>query len=75
MAENLKIKIMSNKYFTERPELKPTIYVYEIPEEKSRKGLIKVGYTARSVKQRIKEQLGTSGVKYKILLMNIGLKT
>jgi len=59
---------MSNKYFTERPELRPTIYVYEIPDAENRKGLLKVGYTTRSAKNRIKEQLQTSGVEYKILL-------
>jgi len=59
---------MSDKYFTKRPELKPIIYVYEIPDAENRKGLVKVGYTTRDVKARIKEQLQTSGVKYNILL-------
>ncbi len=59
---------MSDKYFTKRPELNPTIYVYEIPDAENRKGLLKVGYTTRNAKDRIKEQLQTSGVKYNILL-------
>ena len=59
---------MSDKYFTKRPELKPTIYAYEIPNAENRKGLIKIGYTTRNVRERIKEQLQTSGVEYNILL-------
>ncbi len=59
---------MSDKYFTKRPELKPAIYAYEIPNAGNRKGLLKVGYTARGAKERIKEQLQTSGVEYRILL-------
>lgn len=59
---------MSNKYFTKRPELKPTIYAYEIPNAENRKGLIKIGYTTRDAKKRIKEQLQTSGVEYNIIL-------
>lgn len=59
---------MDKKYFSPRPELKPTIYVYEIPDAENRKGLLKIGYTIRNAKGRIKEQLGTSGVNYNILL-------
>lgn len=59
---------MSDKYFTKRPELKPTIYAYEILGAKNRKGLVKVGYTTRNAQDRVREQLQTSGVEYKILL-------
>lgn len=59
---------MSDQLFKQRPDLKPTIYVYEIPNESSRQGLLKVGYTTREAKERIKEQLQTSGVEYRILL-------
>ncbi len=59
---------MSDKYFTKRPELKPAIYAYEIIGAENRKGLVKVGYTTRNAKDRIKEQLQTSGVEYNILL-------
>ncbi len=62
------IKQGLDKFTTERPELTPTIYVYEILGAKNRKGLVKVGYTTRNAKDRIKEQLQTSGVEYKILL-------
>jgi hypothetical protein len=59
---------MKDNLFKIRPEVKPKLYVYEIPNESSRAGLIKVGYTTRDVRERIKEQLQTSGVGYKILL-------
>jgi hypothetical protein len=59
---------MQDKYFNPRPKVYPKIYVYEIPEEKSRKGLLKIGYTTGSAKKRIKDQVQTSGVKYNILL-------
>jgi len=57
-----------SKYFTKRPELKPIIYVYEIIGAENRKGLLKVGYTTRTAKERIDEQVKTSGLEYKILL-------
>ena len=63
---------MSNKYFTKRPELKPAIYVYEIPNAENRKGLVKVAYTVRGVKERIKEQLQTSGVESRPSRRNVG---
>ncbi len=59
---------MNQEYFLQRPELKPTIYVYEIPDAENRKGLLKIGYTVRDAKSRIKEQLGTAGLNYNILL-------
>ncbi len=59
---------MSDKYFSQRPEIKPKIYAYEIPDAENRRGLIKIGYTTRDVRQRIKEQLRTAGLNYKILL-------
>lgn len=59
---------MTNELFKQRPELTPTIYVYEILGVPSHKGLIKIGYTTRDVRERIKEQLGTPRIEYKILL-------
>lgn len=65
---------MNDKYFTKRPEVNPTIYAYEILGADNRKELIKVGYTTRNAKDRIKEQLQTSGVEYKILLEESAIK-
>lgn len=59
---------MSNKFFPPRPNAIPKIYCYELINVPSHAGLIKVSYTTREVEQRIKEHLGTSKVKYKILL-------
>ena len=58
---------MSNDLFTQRPQITPTIYAYELVDVPSHEGLIKVGYTDRDVKTRVEEQLKTSGVKYRIL--------
>lgn len=59
---------MNEKYFTPRPDVHPTIYAYEIVGAENRKGLLKIGYTTRNAQDRIKEQLQTSGVEYKIVL-------
>ena len=48
---------MKNNFFPERPQIEPTIYVYELTGVDSHKGFVKVGYTERDVKERIKEQL------------------
>ena len=43
------------QYFPPRPHLTPWIYAYSNPAP-AYKGLLKVGYTTRSVEDRIKEQ-------------------
>ena len=51
-----------------KPEARPRIYAYSI-DDAAHKGLLKVGQTARDVKQRIAEQLKTAAIKnYKIEL-------
>lgn len=59
---------MNNGFFPKRPELEPKIYAYKILNALDREGLIKVGFTTRDVRDRVKEQLGTSGLKYEIVL-------
>lgn len=56
------------EFFVQRPDVVPTIYAYELPDVSTHKGYIKVGYTERDVDTRIKEQLHTSAVRYRILL-------
>ena len=56
------------EYFKQRPQVNPTIYVYCLEGVESHKGYIKVGYTDRDADTRIREQLHTSAVPYKILL-------
>src|SRR5688572_16798188 len=45
-----------------KPEARPRIYAYSIADA-AHKGLLKVGQTARNVKQRIAEQLKTAAIK------------
>lgn len=59
---------MAQDFFIGRPKVTPTIYAYELVGVENHKGYIKVGYTDRDVETRVKEQLHTSGVAYKILL-------
>ena len=59
---------MANQnFFQERPQVNPTIYVYKLIGVTTHEGFVKIGYTDRDAKTRIKEQLHTSGVDYKIL--------
>ena len=55
------------EYFKQRPQVNPTIYAYVLEGVESHKGYIKVGYTDRDADTRIREQLHTSAVPYKIL--------
>ena len=55
------------EYFKQRPQVNPTIYAYCLEGVESHKGCIKVGYTDRDADTRIREQLHTSAVPYKIL--------
>lgn len=55
-------------FFPLKPNINPTIYAYKLNAVEDHKGLVKVGYTDRDVRTRIKEQLGTAGLKYTVLL-------
>lgn len=54
-------------FFPQRPESRPTVYAYEFIGVDSHKGYIKVGYTERDVETRIKEQVHTAAVPYRLL--------
>ncbi len=58
---------MAVEFFSQRPAITPTIYVYRLIGVQSHKGYVKVGYTERNVETRIKEQIGASHVPYEIL--------
>ena len=60
---------MSHNFFPQRPKVTPTIYAYRLVGVESHKGFLKIGYTDRSAKERIDEQLHTSKVKYEIVLV------
>ena len=66
---------MAQEFFTQRPKVTPTIYAYELVGVNSHKGYIKVGYTDRDVETRVKEQLHTSGIEYKILLKDSAMRS
>ena len=58
---------MEHNYFPQRPNVTPTIYAYRLIGVDSHKGYLKVGYTDRTAKERIDEQLHTSKVQYEIV--------
>ena len=57
----------NQEFFAPRPDVTPTIYAYELIGVKSHEGYIKVGYTDRDADTRIREQMHTSAVPYRIL--------
>jgi hypothetical protein len=66
---------MSKKdFFPPRPSTNPTIYAYELVGVDTHKGLLKIGYTDRDAQKRIKEQLGTAAIKYKIVFEESAMK-
>ena len=65
---------MAQEFFIQRPQIDPTIYAYELIGVKSHEGYIKVGYTDRNVETRVKEQLHTSGVEYRILIKESAMR-
>lgn len=64
----------SQEFFQQRPQVHPTIYAYSLVGVESHKDFLKVGFTERDVETRIKEQLHTSGVPYKIQLSESAMR-
>ena len=60
---------MEHKFFPQRPTVTPTIYAYRLIDVDSHKGFLKIGYTNRTAKERIDEQLHVSGLNYEIVLI------
>ena len=65
---------MTKTFFPDRPNINPTIYGYELIGVNSHSGLIKIGYTDRSARTRVAEQLRTSAVKYKIVFEECAMR-
>jgi hypothetical protein len=66
---------MSKKqFFPPRPLTNPTIYAYELAGVTTHKGLLKIGFTDRDVKTRIKEQLGIAKIEHKIVFEESAMK-
>ena len=61
-------------FFPSRPSTNPTIYAYELVGVSTHKGLLKIGYTDRDAQTRIKEQLGTAAIPYKIVFEESAMK-
>jgi len=59
---------MKQDFFPNKPSSTPTIYAYEMPDDSSKKGLLKVGFTNRTAKIRVKEQIGATHSRYNIVL-------
>lgn len=49
----------SRDFFPQKPEAEPIIYGYTEPRNPDLKGLIKVGYTSRSIEERMREHYPT----------------
>ena len=62
------------EFFPPRPTTNPTIYAYELVDVATHKGLLKIGYTDRDAQTRIKEQLGTAAIPYKIVFEESAMK-
>ena len=65
---------MSKDFFPPKPDVKPTIYAYELVGVDSHKGLLKVGYTVRSAEERVKEQSNKTNY-YRIVLIEDATET
>jgi hypothetical protein len=62
------------EFFPLRPSANPTIYAYELVDVATHKGLLKIGFTDRDAQTRIKEQLGTAAIQYKIVFEESAMK-
>ena len=65
---------MAKVEFTPRPDITPTIYAYELIGVDSHKGYLKVGYTERDAETRVAEQMHTSAVRYRIVLIESAMR-
>jgi hypothetical protein len=70
----MKVTMSKKEFFPARPSTNPTIYAYELLEVATHKGLLKIGYTDRDAQKRIKEQLGTAAIQYKIVFEESAMK-
>lgn len=61
-------------FFPPRSATNPTIYAYELEGVTTHMGMVKVGFTDRDAQTRIKEQLGTAAIKYKIVFEESAMK-
>lgn len=62
------------EFFPSRPTSNPTIYAYELVGVTTHKDWIKIGFTDRDAPTRIKEQLGTAAIVYRIVFEESAMK-
>ncbi|MBP8778038.1 MAG: GIY-YIG nuclease family protein, partial [Bacteroidaceae bacterium] len=62
-------------FFPARPETNPIIYGYIIPNSPKHEGWIKIGDTTRTAVVRIKEQLKTAAIPYKIVFEESAMRS
>lgn len=63
-------------FFLQRPDVKPTIYVYKLPDVTTHQGYLKIGYTDREdYEERINEQLHTSGVRHETIYATSAMRS
>lgn len=65
---------MSQDFFIQRPKVTPTVYAYALVDVPSHNGYLKVGYTDRDAETRVREQLHTSGIAYRIVLKESAMR-
>ena len=66
---------MDMEFFKQRPEVKPTIYVYRLPGVPTHNGYLKIGFTDRGdYEERINEQLHTSGIKHETIFVTSAMR-
>ena len=66
--------ISKTDFFPPRPEANSTIYAYKLPNDKSRIGQLKIGFTTRTAEVRINEQIGATKAKYAIVLIESSMR-
>ncbi len=65
---------MGKNFFPLRAKINPTIYAYKLIDVKNKENLLKVGYTDRDAKTRVKEQIGATHLKFEIVLETEAIK-
>ncbi|MFY9106691.1 DEAD/DEAH box helicase family protein [Aliarcobacter cryaerophilus] len=65
---------MNKNFFPLRAKINPTIYAYKLIDVKNKENLLKIGYTDRDAKTRVKEQIGATHLKFEIVLETEAIK-
>ena len=59
---------MNKEFFPNKTDVTPKVYAYQLPNDISRKGQLKIGQTNRSVLARVTEQVGATRAAFNIVL-------